>query len=441
MIVLLLASLSSVGQSLHGDWEGALQLPMGSLKLVLHINQEGASPTITMDSPQQGGYDIPMHIERLDNQGLRATIAKLMMSYEGTLTAEGELQGTFEQGGTKLPLSFKRQPPKDKPTPLANLKAAEEVTFVSQDGKTTLAGTLSTPLKDDRKTAILLISGSGGLNRDEAIMGHRPFAVLSDSLITAGFTTLRYDKRGIAKSQGDFKTATIDDFVSDALGGVRYLQSRGYTRIILAGHSEGGVVSARIARLIPQNLTAILLLNAPIKPTKEVLIEQNEALGKASGLTGEHLAKAARLNRELYDLSANPEVSDETLAERAMKHLEDFLPASLQGELREQTKRQMVAEMLLPSVRTMLRCSPLEDLRLARCPILAIQSEQDMQVLPSNVDVLQEAIPSAHIRRIPKTNHLMQPSTTGLPSEYASIKTTLAPHAWEAILELLSLVR
>lgn len=440
-MVLLLASLSGMGQSLHGDWEGTLRLPMGSLKLVLHINQEGSTPTITMDSPQQGAYDIPMHIERLDSQGLRGIIAKLMMSYEGSLTEEGVLQGTFEQGGTKLPLSFKRQSAKDKPAPLPNLKAAEEVTFVSQDGKTTLAGTLSTPLEGDRKTAILLIAGSGGLNRDETIMGHRPFAVLSDSLVTIGFTTLRYDKRGIAKSQGDFRAATIDDLISDALGGVNYLQSLGYTRIILVGHSEGGVISARIARLCPQNITAILLLNAPIKPLKEGLIEQNETIGKASGFTGEYLAKVNRLNRELYDLSANPKVSDETLAERAMEHLEEFLPASLQGEQREQTKRQMVAEMLLPSVRTMLRCTPLEDLRRVRCPILALQSEQDMQVLPSNADVLQEAIPTAHIRRIPNTNHLMQPSTTGIPSEYASIKTTLAPHAWAAILELLSLVR
>ncbi len=440
LIVLLMGSLSASGQSLHGDWEGVLSLPMGSLKLVLHIDLEGTSPSITLDSPQQGAYKIPTKIEQLEAQALSIAIPQLTMTYQATLTSEGTLQGTFQQGGVKLPLSFTRALPQAPTASGPHPQSGEEVEFMSADGKTLLSGTYLAPEHAPQETAILLIAGSGALNRDEEIMGHRPFAVLSDSLLRAGFATLRYDKRGVAKSKGDIKTATFDDFVSDALGGVAYLKHRGYKRIILAGHSEGGMISARIAHLTPQDITAILLLNAPIKPAKEVLIEQNEDLGSISGMTAEQLAKAKRLNRELYELSADPLVSDEAFAQRALEHLEAFLPPSLQGEQREQVKRQMVTEMLYPSVRTMLRVVPLDDLRQVRCPILALQSEQDMQVSPSNADVLQEAIPTAHIRRVPHTNHLMQPSSTGLPTEYASIKTTLAPNAWQAILELLSLV-
>lgn len=440
LFVLLGMGVSAFGQGLHGDWEGTLKLPMGSLKLVLHINLQGDTPSVTMDSPQQGAYSMQMQIDHLDTQSLKVAIPNLMMRYEATLGKDNKLQGTFEQGTTTMPLSFSRQEPRAAPRPLPNLREAKEVQFVSQDGSTQLSGTLSTPLARDRQVAILLIAGSGALDRDETIMGHKPFAVLSDSLVTAGFSTLRYDKRGVGKSQGDFRLATIDSFISDAIGGVAYLKSCGYKRIILAGHSEGGIIAGRIAHLRPQDITAILLLNAPIKPLKEGLIEQNEAIAKAHGSSPEQLSEVSRRNRVLYNLSADPNVSDETLAKRSMEELEGLLPPDLSHEQREQIKKQTTSQILLPSVRTLLRCQPLDDLRLVQCPILAIQSEQDLQVLASNADILQEVIPSAHIRRIPSTNHLMQPSTTGLPTEYASIQTTLATNAWEAILELLNLV-
>lgn len=436
--LVLLTSLVGSAQGLHGDWAGTLSLPMGKLKLVLHIDLQGEKPSITMDSPQQGAYGLRTQIERLEEKSLRISIAQLMLSYEAELRASDSLVGTFTQGGLRLPLSLARQQSKSTPTQSAQPKNAEELTFLSADGKTKIAGTLSTALSGERKTAVVMIAGSGRMNRDEEVWGHRPFAVLSDSLTKAGYATLRYDKRGIGQSEGQFESATMDDFISDAEGAVLYLKSLGYKRIVLLGHSEGGIISARIARLRPKDIAAILLLNAPVKPLDEGLIEQNEVQAKALGLPAAELERIARINRELYKLSADASISDEVLSKRIQECLELILPASLQGEQRQQVKARMVAEMLLPSVRTMLRCKPLEDLRQVRCPILAVQSELDTQVLPSNIELLRQTIPTAQIRRVPATNHLLQPAQTGLPTEYATIEQTLAPEAWRAIAELLA---
>lgn len=74
--------------------------------------------------------------------------------------------------------------------------------------------------------AVILITGSGPQNRDEELLGHKPFLVLSDYLTRNGIAVLRFDDRGIGASTGDFKTATSADFATDVEAGVAYLLTR-----------------------------------------------------------------------------------------------------------------------------------------------------------------------------------------------------------------------
>ena len=66
----------------------------------------------------------------------------------------------------------------------------------------------------------LVIAGSGPHDRDESLLGHKPFLVLADYLTRKGIVVLRADKRGVGKSIGDYATATTTDFAADAEAGV-----------------------------------------------------------------------------------------------------------------------------------------------------------------------------------------------------------------------------
>ena len=71
-----------------------------------------------------------------------------------------------------------------------------------------------------------MISGSGGQDRNEELLGHKPFLVISDYLTQNGIAVLRFDDRGIAQSTGNHETATSEDFAKDVLAAVNFLKTR-----------------------------------------------------------------------------------------------------------------------------------------------------------------------------------------------------------------------
>ncbi len=113
-----------------------------------------------------------------------------------------------------------------------------------------LSGTLTLPRTTGPFPAVILIHGSSALDRDETILGHKPFLVLSDHFTRHGIAVLRFDKRGVGKSTGIYDNATIEDFCDDVAKGVEYLKSRPEiikNQIGLVGHSEGGIVAPMLA--------------------------------------------------------------------------------------------------------------------------------------------------------------------------------------------------
>ena len=116
--------------------------------------------------------------------------------------------------------------------------------------------------------AVILITGSGGQNRDEELLGHKPFLVIADYLTRNGFAVLRYDDRGIAESEGNYSTATTEDFTADALSAVEFLKTRNeinHSKIGMIGHSEGGII-APMAAVQSDDVAFIVLLAGPEFP-------------------------------------------------------------------------------------------------------------------------------------------------------------------------------
>src|SRR5205823_1778954 len=76
----------------------------------------------------------------------------------------------------------------------------------------------------------VLITGSGPQDRDETLMGHKPFAVIADYLARHGIAVLRCDDRGVGKSTGDYGAATSADLATDANAAFAYLRTRSEVR-------------------------------------------------------------------------------------------------------------------------------------------------------------------------------------------------------------------
>ena len=102
----------------------------------------------------------------------------------------------------------------------------KDVVFENTNAHNRLAGALTMPQGTGPFPAVVLVSGTGHNTRDEEVWGHKVFVVLADALSRKGFAVLRYDKRGVAGSTGDFDTATTADFASDADAAITWLRSQ-----------------------------------------------------------------------------------------------------------------------------------------------------------------------------------------------------------------------
>jgi uncharacterized protein len=236
-------------QDIAGQWNGVLEVQGTQLRLVFNITKKDKGISATMDSPDQGANGIPTTSASFENAVLKIAIANAGMSYEGTLDADNTIKGNFKQGGMGMPLNLS-QKKVEKTTKAKSQEPtkpyayhSEDVVFENKKDKISLSGTLTLPKKEGNYPVVILISGSGPQNRDEAFLGHKPFLVLADHLTKNGIGVLRYDDRGVAESKGDFQTATSLDFASDVEAAVNYLKTRKeVSKLGLIGHSEGGLI-------------------------------------------------------------------------------------------------------------------------------------------------------------------------------------------------------
>ena len=205
-VVALLATLTSalpvLAQNAVGNWAGDLIAGSIKLPLIVHVTQEGDTLKVSMDSPQQGVKGIPLTQLQVKENQLTFEIPKMGVTFNGTFDGADSIKGIFTQGGQGMPLTLtrvtdaadalpKRPQEPQPPYPYRTI----DVTFPSADPKTPLQATLTLPQGKGRYPAVVLVTGSGTQNRDEEILGHKPFKVIADHLTRQGIAVLRYDDR------------------------------------------------------------------------------------------------------------------------------------------------------------------------------------------------------------------------------------------------------
>jgi fermentation-respiration switch protein FrsA (DUF1100 family) len=392
------------------------------------------------------------------NGRLRFEVNRIRAVFDGRLEKNGSAAiGQWTQGPRPLPLELKRvqnapepvrrpQEPK-RPYPYED----EEVTYENKKAGITLRGTLTLPRSAGPAPAVVLLTGGGAQDRDETILGHKPYLVLADELTRRGIVVLRADDRGFEKLRGpgglaEFLEATTEDFASDALAGVSYLQSRREIdpkRIGLIGSSDGGL-SAALAAVKSPDVAFIVLLAAPGQTLENALLDQCEYILRAGAAPDKMVRLVQNHYARVFDVLRKEK--GKVVAEKTIRRMEGEAFGEFGKQEREwlaSVERTMMAGK--PTVRQsawlryLLTHDPMLTLMKVECPVLALIGDKDVQVPANeNLPLIREALEAGGhgkytVKELPGLNHMFQSCKTGMPTEYGTIEETFSPVALKLV--------
>jgi len=456
LLLSLVCQFYLTAQSVTGDWFGTLDAMGTKVPLVLHISESEGVLTGTMDSPQQGGYDIPMDEVSLMGNQFFFSIDQAGIKYTGTLSKLG-LNGDFNQAGFDFDLEFTREPPaangqkRREQDPDAFPYRKIEVSYPGGAEGITMAGELTLPPEGiPIKQAVILVSGSGGQDRNSELgelINHRPFLVLSDFLTREGVAVLRYDDRGIGASTGSFSGATTADFAQDAAAALSFLSTQPELKDAhfgIIGHSEGGLIAPMVAAE-RKDLDFVVLLGAPGIPSDTLMLMQSRLVQESMGAPPSLIERNLKPIRKAYAyINGHPGLEEAELREELIEifraSIKD-LPKPLQDAIQDEDAfaRQQVGTLSNIWFRYFLSFDPEPYLQQLTVPVLALNGDLDTQV-PSqiNLDTIAKHVGSngnadMTIVAMPGLNHLFQSAETGSPAEYGNIEETFNPAAMRII--------
>jgi len=268
-----------------------------------------------------------------------------------------------------------------------------------------LAGTVSKATAPSaRQPAVVLVAGSGPLDRDETVAGIPIFGQLASALADAGFAVLRYDKRGIGQSGGRVEAAGLTEYAEDVRAAVTFMGRRkdvDAKRISVVGHSEGGA-AALIAAAKDSHIAALALLGTFGYPGADVVLAQQKHALDRSTLSDADKQARMELQRQIHQ-------------------------AVITGTGWEAVPQQLRRQADNPEFQSILTFDPAKVIPQVRQPLLIVQGSLDTQVEPSNADRLEALARSrkrqaaVDVVRIPGVNHLFVAATTGEVAEYSTL--------------------
>lgn len=292
--------------------------------------------------------------------------------------------------------------------------AASRTTAFSVEGDTSvtipalgfnLAGTITRPKTSGPAPALILIGGSGPIDRDETVAGIPIFGQLARDLVNAGFAVVRYDKRGVGQSGGRAESATIADYAEDARAVLNWLEDQkgiDKNRIGLVGHSEGALAAMLLAGRERGKVKAIALLAGPSTDGATVVLEQQKHILSKMPIEESERAEKAALQEKINTA---------------------VIKGTGWNDIPEAARR--VADT--PWFYSFLTFDPKRAMNETRQPVLILQGELDTQVMPYHADKLAEFArarrtkAAVEVVKVPGVNHLLVPAKTGDVSEYSML--------------------
>lgn len=442
LLFLVLQSCVGFSQDLVGSWSGKLDFGMQKLTFVVHINQNDGKWTAKADSPDQSAYGIPFQIAVKGDSVLLHNPQGISLKLK--YSNDNSLKGNFSQNEVTIPvtltkgeigISQEKSIKFQTPNPPYSYDTVD-VIIPNDYANINLAGTITQPKSKGKFPAVILVTGSGPQDRDESLFGHKPFKVLADYLTRNGIVVLRYDDRGVGKSEGSFEKSTIDDFSKDALSALNFLKTQknvDINKIGIIGHSEGGLIANLLAGQGVPNVSFIVTLAAPTVSIRDLMVEQLYRVGKSEGMSEFQLAMAREINKKNFDV-----VKSDLKTEEAYAQLKKNMNILEESDKNAAIRREMLT-LLAPAYRYFMRIDPQDFIKKIYIPVFGAFGTLDVQV-PSTMNLrgYHDYLPKNSktvLKEYEGVNHLFQKAKTGKVSEYAQIDETINEQVLKDIAE------
>lgn len=431
-------------KSVVGSWLGKLDVSSVTLRIIFNLSLiEKDSIIATLDSPDQGAKNINIGPVILEGEKVSIKAPLLLAEFNGTVKNDTLIDGTFKQAGRTMPLTltklrkaFVLNRPQEPNPPFPYI--SEDVKFTNEKAGITLAGTITIPEGNGPFPAVILITGSGSQNRNEELLGHKPFWIIADYLSRNGIAVFRYDDRGVGQSQGSPLNATSLDFATDAEAAFLYLRTRkeiNHDLLGLAGHSEGGLIAPIVAVSDPR-IAFIISLAGPGVTGEKILHRQNYDISIISGSEEKQIKKGISINKKLFAILKKEPDNNKAADRMTATYRKLLTKEKTSPEDIDKAIKQFNASLNPVSYnwfRLFISTDPEVFWKKVKCPVLALNGEKDLQVAADiNLPAIEKALKSGGNKavttiKLKELNHLFQHCKTGLPAEYGEIEETFSP--------------
>jgi pimeloyl-ACP methyl ester carboxylesterase len=238
---------------------------------------------------------------------------------------------------------------------------------------------LTTPPDIERPPVVLLIAGSGSTDHDGNGPQIKPATLkkLSEQLAARKIAVLRYDKRGVGGWKPEFgrpEDFRFKDYIDDAAALVNHLRGSGkFSRVVLIGHSEGGLVAILTARRTPADRLVLL-------------------------------ATAARRQGDLLKAQLERKQLPPDLLQPIVKAVD----AIMAGQIVDPPPRGLeIAPSMQPGIASAFTEDPIDPLKKIERPTLIVGGGRDLQVARLDFAALSAASPAAKTLWLPDMNHVL----------------------------------
>jgi pimeloyl-ACP methyl ester carboxylesterase len=288
-------------------------------------------------------------------------------------------------------------------------------------GDVSLAGTLVEPANP--KAVVIFVHGSGPQDRNQNSSSAQlnVFNTLADDVAEMGVASLRYDKRGVAGSTGDFQLLTQSELITDLRKCIAWVQARGLGPVYLCGHSEGTAIAADAARGL--DVAGLVLLCPYITDGPAILRWQAQqlqaTLDAATGLKG-------LFGRAVARVFGGPERLQAKMINRVQSRTADFVRVA-----GKRVPARWMRDFLTADVAALHR----ENTR----PTLVLVAGRDCQCPPADGAVIAQLNSQATLVVLDDLSHLLRHGATDGFSDYArQLKQPMDPRVTAIVREWLN---
>ncbi len=441
---------------ISGTWYGIFSNYMGEkqrLLIVLEKTKQGYAGQLK--SPDKTNVALNMDSVDYTSGVLRFRVNEIGLTYKGGWdVGNHRFNGFLQQSGDQFPLNISKSEirkeelyrrPQDPQPPYGYRQ--EEVIFTGKEQDIALAGAFSRPTDSTlRYPAVILVSDAGPQNRNEEMLGHKPFAVIADHLTKNEIAVLRYDDRGTGGSEGAYNNATLEDQAADLRAAINYLRQRKDVdpqHIGLIGHGEGAAVAMMAAAGNEQVSFVVSMAGSGLSGRQQQEVQLMLILQQIRALKGPNPDSVSRdimqRAQPWFNLLAT-EKDTALIREKGEGYLKD-LYRHIPNMYTLATEQRFVEASLArntPYTLSAARFNPADYLPKINCPFLALNGGADLQVPDANLSIIQEALLKSGNQRVTTRsfeglNHLFQRCSTCKPEEYSSLDQTIDPVVLEFI--------